>query len=88
MEYDHFWWLSELSDREANEIRLALDYVQNYNHGTPGHMDLLVIAKLANIVATMIEAYQTCLEADGLLMSKGMIHNIIDGMLIAPKPQP
>lgn len=35
-----------ISSRELQEIKLAQDYVKNYNHGTSGHLAYTVIAKL------------------------------------------
>lgn len=37
----------ELTERELKEVRLALFYESECNHGTAGHNRLLLIAKLA-----------------------------------------
>lgn len=39
-------WFRALSDREKDEIRLALRYSTGSNHGTDGHNRLNLIAKL------------------------------------------
>ena len=36
-----------LDNRELKEIMFAEEYLENYNHGTSGHIRLVIIAKLA-----------------------------------------
>lgn len=45
---------SELSEREVAEVGFALTYVEQFDHGTPGHFSYQVIAKLARLLT---EAY-------------------------------
>lgn len=40
----------KFSDREWNEIQLALMYSTTYNHGTSGHLAYTVIAKLFSML--------------------------------------
>lgn len=40
-------WIDGYDDRMRKHIQFALDYAANYNHGAPGHLDLLTIATLA-----------------------------------------
>lgn len=40
------WW-DALSEREQKEIKLATYYSDNLAHGTTGHNQLMLIAKLA-----------------------------------------
>lgn len=42
-----------LTAREAQEIKLAQEYVLNHNHGTSGHMAYTVIAKLVMALGAM-----------------------------------
>ena len=88
MEHNDLWWLKVLDPREAMEVRHALDYVARFNHGTPGHMDLTVIAKLAVIASHAIYVMQKELSGDSpsLVDISQDIRNWIDGMLAAPKP--
>jgi len=44
-------WLDNFDDRQQKEIGLAHEYVNNYNHGTTGHNALVIIAKMANLLA-------------------------------------
>ena len=47
-------WFGILDERQQKEVRFALDYAQNYKHGTDGHNRLMTIALLADI-ATRLE---------------------------------
>lgn len=40
-------WIEGYDDRMRKHIRFALDYAANYEHGAPGHLDLMTIAALA-----------------------------------------
>ena len=40
-----------LDARESAHIKFALMYAQQFNHGASGHIDLTVIAKLAQMLA-------------------------------------
>lgn len=43
-------WLSLLTDREKDEVKLAQLYAKEFNHGTDGHNRLILIAKLVDII--------------------------------------
>lgn len=43
-------WLEEFDAREQKEIDLARLYVAQYDHGSPGHLHLRIIAHLAAIL--------------------------------------
>ena len=40
-------WHDGLSEREIQEVRFAMTYYHDFNHGTSGHLAYTVIAKLA-----------------------------------------
>jgi len=40
-------WMGDLTEREIKEVKLAVHYLRNFNHGTTGHNQLVLIAKLA-----------------------------------------
>lgn len=46
---------SHFNERELKEIEFAQMYEGTYNHGTPGHTHLVIIAKLAKL----LQEYQT-----------------------------
>lgn len=37
----------DLTEREQKEVEFALEYYEHFSHGTPGHTQLTIIAKLA-----------------------------------------
>lgn len=43
-------WMDTFDERQQKEIDFARLYVAQYNHGSPGHMHLQVIAKLAALL--------------------------------------
>jgi hypothetical protein len=43
-------WLEEFDPREQKSIDNARLYATQYSHGDPGHLHLLIIAKLAAIL--------------------------------------
>lgn len=43
-------WLDFFDSREQREIDFARLYAAQYDHGTPGHLQLLIIAKLAALL--------------------------------------
>lgn len=43
-------WFMNFDPRQRKEIIFALDYAQNYAHGTAGHMAYMVIARLVSMV--------------------------------------
>lgn len=46
----HQDWQDKLTERERKEVSLARTYTRLYSHGTTGHIRLLLIAKLANLL--------------------------------------
>lgn len=53
-------WLETLDAREQTEVDFARLYAAQYAHGSPGHMHLMVIAKLA----TMLDRLQLGIETE------------------------
>lgn len=49
-------WLTLFSDRETKEILFAQLYAKDFNHGTTGHNQLLVIAKLCEMLTRIEES--------------------------------
>jgi hypothetical protein len=43
-------WMNQLDERTRKEVEFAIDYMKNYNHGTPGHLSYLTIAMLAELL--------------------------------------
>ena len=43
-------WIETLDAREQQEINFARLYHAHYGHGTPGHLHLILIAKLAALL--------------------------------------
>jgi hypothetical protein len=43
-------WTTEFAGRELEEIKFARMYHQEFNHGTPGHLHLLLISQLSRLV--------------------------------------
>lgn len=41
-------WFQALDDRQKNEVVLAVEYAERFNHGTDGHHRLLLIASLVD----------------------------------------
>lgn len=41
-------WLASLDPRTQTHVAFARNYAANFNHGAPGHLDLLTIAQLAD----------------------------------------
>lgn len=44
-------WQKLLSEREILEIHLAIVYASHFHHGTTGHNQLMIIAKLAEMIS-------------------------------------
>lgn len=40
-------WIEGYEPRMRKHIQFALEYAANYDHGAPGHLDLMTIATLA-----------------------------------------
>lgn len=40
-------WIDGYEERMRKHIQFALKYADDFNHGAPGHLDLLTIATLA-----------------------------------------
>lgn len=43
-------WLSAFDERQQKEIEFASLYMRDFSHGTNGHNDLLIIAKMASLL--------------------------------------
>lgn len=43
-------WIESLNDRERKEVDLARHYAANFAHGTTGHNQLMLLAKLAELL--------------------------------------
>lgn len=43
-------WLTLLTERERKQVEFAQLYTKEFNHGTIGHNDLVLIAKLVDII--------------------------------------
>ena len=43
-------WRTNLDQRTATHVQFAQHYAANFNHGAPGHLDLLTIAQLAQLL--------------------------------------
>jgi len=43
-------WQTALPERDRQELSFAIDYAQNYAHGTAGHNRLMLIEKLHRII--------------------------------------
>ena len=43
-------WIESFDIRHQKEIEFSQMYVEKFDHGTPGHMHLVVIAQLAGLV--------------------------------------
>lgn len=44
------WDLEMIDGRMRLHVLWCRAYAQNYNHGAPGHLDMLTIAKLADLL--------------------------------------
>lgn len=43
-------WKTHFTDRQKKEIAFCVDYAKKYNHGTDGHIRLVLIAKMAELL--------------------------------------
>ena len=43
-------WQEALDQREHTHLRFCLEYADHFAHGAPGHLDLMLIAKLARLL--------------------------------------
>lgn len=43
-------WMAGLDERMQKHIVFARDYAARFAHGAPGHLDLITIAALANLL--------------------------------------
>lgn len=43
-------WRAKLDDRARKHVAFAQHYADHFSHGAPGHLDLLTIAALANLL--------------------------------------
>lgn len=61
-------WINHFSERERAEINFALTYVQQFDHGTAGHLGYTVIAKMARRLSEMEKQLQAGEENDQKFM--------------------
>lgn len=50
MEQTAHKWESQLDNRQHKELRLAQLYAKDFAHGTTGHNQLMLIARLADLL--------------------------------------
>lgn len=50
-------WRNMLDQRQEKELGFAALYAQQFNHGTTGHNQLLLIARLGNIIDFILDNY-------------------------------
>ncbi len=43
-------WMKNFTDRDIKEIDFSIIYADNFNHGTNGHNEKIIIAKMANML--------------------------------------
>lgn len=43
-------WLSSFDERQQNQIRFARLYAREFHHGADGHNNMLIIAKMAELL--------------------------------------
>lgn len=48
-------WRKLLDERQIKELDLSVLYASDFHHGTTGHNQLMLIAKLSEILDTMSE---------------------------------
>jgi hypothetical protein len=60
-------WLEAFEERQQREIDLARLYVAQYNHGSPGHLHLQIIAKLAALLD----------ERDGIIVEYTLTRELV-----------
>jgi hypothetical protein len=44
------WWWPRLSEREQQEVLLAVTYTRQFGHGTAGHLSYTLIARLTDFL--------------------------------------
>lgn len=71
-------WLDSLPGREAAEVRFALAYVSQHNHGASGHLAMTTLAKVATIAAELAR------QADGIDVAG--VQSALNKMSVAPSP--
>lgn len=52
-------WIEGFEERERKQIRFALLYEMHFAHGAPGHLDMMVIAKLARYIDMLTKTERT-----------------------------
>lgn len=53
------YFLQLFDERQQKEIEFASLYAANFSHGTDGHHRLLLIAKMAEFLETLVEDQET-----------------------------
>ena len=47
------WWFSNFDERQQAQIRFALLYAREFHHGANGHNDMMIIAKMADLLSAI-----------------------------------
>jgi len=50
-------WQLQFDERQRKEIELAVLYERDFGHGTNGHNDLVIIAKMAKLLTAYCNQY-------------------------------
>lgn len=71
-------WREQLTERERMQIAWAETYAASFRHGATGHNDMLLIARLAELldVAAGIRDQPPPAEASDLVLSFGKYHGL------------
>jgi hypothetical protein len=56
------YWTAHLEPRQQTHVAFARAYARDFNHGAPGHLDLVLVARLAELLDA---ANQTLQEIAG-----------------------
>jgi hypothetical protein len=44
------YWTAHLEPRQQTHVAFARAYARDFNHGAPGHLDLVLVARLAELL--------------------------------------
>lgn len=50
-------WVAQLEQRMRAHVAFARTYTREFNHGAPGHLDLLTISALAGVIDRYYAAF-------------------------------
>jgi hypothetical protein len=64
------FWDNLLDERQSKEVLFAAEYTHNFGHGTDGHIRLLLISRLVDILNTYYEQLEEYAE---LIQEKDML---------------